>query len=876
MVRIVDFQRLGEVGLSAVPGKIRRLYQQHVAGIPVPHRGFVIFPPVVADILAHTQDIASLAPDQFPDRVCRELRAVYLAWQFEREGVRVAVRAALNLEDDAKAAYPGGSESPTNVHGESAFLAAVAECVSVSFNGRMHVYLKRHGIETEPELHILVHDMAPSDSFAIVFTRNPFGHQNEVVVQATFGGGESLTSGTETGDLYELNRSGVLLRMAIAEKRMMSAPSGIVPVPQELATRRVLSNAQLSELVAFALRVEEHEGGEPQDCEIAIQFREGAMVLVLVQNRPITTVADQATFIRRLLIADAERKSEAVLKRLRAQGIRVPRTVYSDQNIVELLTRNPSRMAFGMFTYIFAHGEGGIRAGRNRMGYDIGQELDGGFFELIAGQPRCSIVHDALTYRIVGIPLSDYVRGFVLPYLEAIQKDPKLANYPEVVLYEQNPSLDVLTQRFGEQKAAQYHERYRTFFQRIRRFEQTFAEEYRTLHTPAWKEFVAPYQVDEVHALAIQQLVDQCNSLLEYLRTRMCVWFVIAARLGFFAYARLRRRLEGKYDIAEASRLLDALTAGLRDDPTIEFNLALAKVRDGSTSVAWVLSQYGHLGFNELEIAGPRYHEHPEIIPTLANGLRSSPKQEFEARAAECRRVQSELAALLGGAWSEWEEDITAARTYLALRETVKFHYLLFYDMIRQRLLAAEQKLGWEPGTVFFLDPKEIPMLADRSERAHELARRKRGEHRRAHAFVVPKVMFSNELHRIDTAELALPKGTVELSGIGGSPFVAEGTAVIVHDPNDAEAVRRVTEGCILVAPSIDPAWSPIICAIGKTGGLITEVGGPLAHGAIVCREMGNAAVVDVQNATGIIRDGERVRIDGRDPQNGRVYLLER
>ncbi|MBI4276525.1 hypothetical protein HY629_01655, partial [Candidatus Uhrbacteria bacterium] len=63
---------------------------------------------------------------------------------------------------------------------------------------------------------------------------------------------------------------------------------------------------------------------------------------------------------------------------------------------------------------------------------------------------------------------------------------------------------------------------------------------------------------------------------------------------------------------------------------------------------------------------------------------------------------------------------------------------------------------------------------------------------------------------------------------------------------------------------------------LGKTGGLITEVGGPLAHGAIICREMGNAAVVDVPDATRIIRDGEIVRIDGRDPQNGRVYLLER
>ncbi|MBI2636819.1 MAG: hypothetical protein HYW81_01360 [Parcubacteria group bacterium] len=628
--------------------------------------------------------------------------------------------------------------------------------------------------------------------------------------------------------------------------------------------------------MAFSLRVEAHEGGEPQDCEIAVQLPEDGIHPVLVQNRPITASADKATFIRRLLIADAERKSATALTRLWEHGIRVPHTVYSDQNVVELLGRNPSRMAFGIFTLIFAHGEGGIRAGRNRMGYDIGSELDGGFFELIAGQPRCSIVHDALTYRISGIPLSDYVRGFVLPYLEAIKGDPKFANYPEVVLYEQRPSLDSLTQRFGERKAKQYFERYRVFFEGIRRFQRVFAEEYRTLHVPEWREFVSPYQFSDVSELTIQQLVDQCRELLEYLRTRMCVWFVIAARLGFFAYARLRKRLEERYDAPEASRLLDALTAGLQDDPTLEFNLALAKVRDGSMSVDWALSQYGHLGFNELEIAGPRYHERPEIIAEMAHRLRSSPQEEFAARVAECRAVQDGLAASLGDGWSEWAEDVAAARTYLALRETMKFHYLMFYDLIRQRLLAVEQKLGWEPGMIFFLDPREIPMLARRAESVHELAQRRRDEHHRAREFTVPKVMFSDEPHRIDSAEFLLPEGTVELSGLGGSPFVAEGLVVIVHDPNDPEEVARVHEGCILVAPNADPTWAPIVCALGKTGGLITEVGGPLAHGAIICREMGNAAVVDVPDATRIIRPGERVRIDGRDPQNGRVYLLER
>jgi len=299
--------------------------------------------------------------------------------------------------------------------------------------------------------------------------------------------------------------------------------------------------------------------------------------------------------------------------RLENLDVKVPIDVFSDQNIAELLTQHPTPFSFELFTYIFAHGNGAIRTGRNMMGYAIGEELDSGFFELIGSQPRCSILHDALTYRIFGIPLADYIQGLVRLYLEQIRTNERFANYPEVVLYDQNPSIERLTELYGPEKAVIYKQCYGRFFTGIRQWEQTFADTYLNIHKPTVTEFVN--QQRQFSQLPLSpELIESLQAKLDFLRTKICVWFVIVARLGFFAYARLRKTLEAYFDEAEAKQLLDHLTSGLQDDPTIEFNVRLAQLSSGEIDRNSVLAEFGHLGFNELEISGPRYHEKPKMM----------------------------------------------------------------------------------------------------------------------------------------------------------------------------------------------------------------------------------------------------------------------
>ena len=104
------------------------------------------------------------------------------------------------------------------------------------------------------------------------------------------------------------------------------------------------------------------------------------------------------------------------------------------------------------------------------------------------------------------------------------------------------------------------------------------------------------------------------------------------------------------------------------------------------------------------------------------------------------------------------------------------------------------------------------------------------------------------------------------LKGLGGSPGVVEGVVFVVRGPED---FSRFPKDAILVARTTNPAWTPLFY---QAIGVITESGGPLSHGAVTARELGLPAVMSVRNVTRLLRDGERVRVDGR---NGQVLRLD-
>jgi pyruvate,water dikinase len=95
------------------------------------------------------------------------------------------------------------------------------------------------------------------------------------------------------------------------------------------------------------------------------------------------------------------------------------------------------------------------------------------------------------------------------------------------------------------------------------------------------------------------------------------------------------------------------------------------------------------------------------------------------------------------------------------------------------------------------------------------------------------------------------------LRGLAAAAGQASGPARIIRHPDEGGRLQR---GDILVAPSTDPGWTPLFL---RCAGLVTEVGGYLSHGAIVARELGLPAVLNVPHVLDLVEDGEVITVDG-------------
>ena len=168
-----------------------------------------------------------------------------------------------------------------------------------------------------------------------------------------------------------------------------------------------------------------------------------------------------------------------------------------------------------------------------------------------------------------------------------------------------------------------------------------------------------------------------------------------------------------------------------------------------------------------------------------------------------------------------------------------------------------------EKEDIFFLAFQELHDVVRTNQVDDEPIRRRKDAFRSCQALTPPRVLTSDGegvagAYRPDD----VPTGA--LVGLAISAGVIEGRARVILDMAEAD----LEAGDILVTAYTDPSWSPLFVAIA---GLVTEVGGLMTHGAVIAREYGLPAVVGVERATQLIRDGQRIRVHGTD---GYVEIL--
>ncbi len=275
------------------------------------------------------------------------------------------------------------------------------------------------------------------------------------------------------------------------------------------------------------------------------------------------------------------------------------------------------------------------------------------------------------------------------------------------------------------------------------------------------------------------------------------------------------------------------------------------------------LENYGYLSEVATDIAVPTWRESPQPVRELFTQFLLN--QETTQSPDVSRPGASPIAG--------WKVRQVQARLDLKGRVAEVYDRLLaslracFVELESRWLSTGQLEIQ---GDIFFLTWKEVqaqlktPLPAEKLRLKVHIAKaqwQRQSEHR------VPYLIYGQS-DAVDIAHAAalLPPAAGILKGIGASAGQIEGTVQVLETLTDS--IAEINDQIILVVPYTDAGWSPLLAQIG---GLIAEVGGQLSHGAIVAREYGIPAVMDVTDATHRLTTGQRVRIDG---QRGTVEIL--
>jgi pyruvate,water dikinase len=304
--------------LETVGGKGASLGELTGAGLPVPpgfvvtagtYRTFIEEAGIDEELFAamdiDEEDSASLKAASetahdlilgtpLPDEVREEILATYR--EIGDGEAFVAVRSSATAEDLPDASFAGQQETFLNVQ-EEELIQRVKECWASLFSQRAIYYRERKGFPHDVvDIAVVVQLMVDADKSGVMFTSHPSTGDPRIIIEAAWGLGEAVVSGTVSPDNYVYDRThDELDQVTIAEKKVMMLKDEETgktverEVPEGKRNERVLSDAEIEELVGLGERVEEHYGG-PQDVEWAIADGE----VYMLQSRPITTISDGA------------------------------------------------------------------------------------------------------------------------------------------------------------------------------------------------------------------------------------------------------------------------------------------------------------------------------------------------------------------------------------------------------------------------------------------------------------------------------------------------------------------------------------------------------------------------------------------------------
>lgn len=263
-----------------------------------------------------------------------------------------------------------------------------------------------------------------------------------------------------------------------------------------------------------------------------------------------------------------------------------------------------------------------------------------------------------------------------------------------------------------------------------------------------------------------------------------------------------------------------------------------------------------HHGPAELDLTVPRWGENKAWVDDLVKSYLPSSAIESSRFEATFDRLTLNLGLMKKNAFKSMTE---RSRKFLRLREEMRAYSTRAYYLLRLGILEFAKRTQTTEEDVFMFDIVEMKRKLILPESQLPNIERRKSYYRGYRKFTPP-----NEFGGAIKVNEIQAEGN--LRGLGCSPGEKIGTARVI---TDIHATTDLTKDDILITIFTDPGWTPVLA---RVGGVVTEVGGLLSHAAVIGREYGIPAILNLSGATRTIKDGARIKIDGK---TGTVEILE-
>ncbi len=867
---VLGFQDIDKTKLMVVGGKGANLGElSKIEGIRVPD-GFCISTEAFKRIIGETSSMNELL-DQLPllkveDRdkiselsgeIRRVIEGIAIPQDIHEEIARLlsrldeknayAVRSSATAEDLPAASFAGQQDTYLNIIGKEAILKHISKCWASLFTERAVIYRLQNGFDhRKVHLSVVVQKMVFPQAAGILFTADPVtSHRKVLSIDASFGLGEALVSGLVNADIYKV-RNGKVIDKKISTKKLAiyalkDGGTKEQEIEPERQNRQALTDEQILQLERIGRKIEEHFG-RPLDIEWCLVDD----TFYIVQSRPITTLFP---------IPEANDQENHVYVSVGHQQMMTDPMKPLGLSFFLLTTRAPMRKAGGRLfvdvTPLLAS-----PASRESILDVMGK-----------GDP---LIKDALMSII---ERGDFIQSLPDDKQEKTpgksNQGPSLADFQTLNEYDPTIVSDL-----------------------IKRSETSIEELKQNIQTKSGSDLL-DFILEDIQQLKKSLSGPQGFGVImtamnasSWVNEKMKEWLgekAVADTLSQSVPNNITSEMGlALLDVADVIRPYPEIINYLqqvKDDSFLDELVTFDGGQESRDALSAYLNKYGMRCAGEIDITRPRWSEKPTaLIPLILSNIKNfepgAGKRRFEQGQQEALKKEQELLDRLkqlpDGEQKarETKRMISLVRNFAGYREYPKYGMVNRYFVYKQALLKEAEQLVQanvlqEKEDIYYLSFEELREVVRTHKLDDQIISKREDEYKFYEKLTPPRVITSDgEIIAGKYKRENLPAEA--MVGLPVSSGVIEGRARVIFNMEDAD----LEDGDILVTSFTDPSWTPLFVSIK---GLVTEVGGLMTHGAVIAREYGLPAVIGVERATKLIKDGQRIRVNGTE---GYVEIL--